>query len=92
LSIIEAKIEIRAYPKRCYPYALLYLTGSANFNESIRLEAERSGYTLNDTSLKKLDGSGEVKCETEEEIFKALGMNYKLPEERDINVVFSDVI
>ena len=58
----------------------------------MRLFAERKGYTLSDrglASVGKVDGKKVAKgicipCETEEDVFKALGLPFKTPKERDI--------
>ena len=86
------RIDIKIYPKEQYGFALLYFTGSKNFNRDMRLFAEQKGYTLSDHGLvplakakgKKITKDMTVPCLTEEEVFKALGYPYKIPEERDI--------
>ena len=91
-SLPHRRIDIKVYRKENFPFALLYFTGSAYFNRSMRLLARRLGYSLSDKSLYKVDRiknekfkKGEnIKCENEEEIFKELGLTYKTPQERDI--------
>lgn len=86
------RIDIKVYPKDQYAFALLYFTGSDYFNRSMRLLAESKGFKLSDHGLapigkvagKKVSKGLQVNCETEEDIFKALGMPYKKPKERDI--------
>jgi DNA polymerase lambda len=71
---------------------LLYFTGSDYFNRSMRLFAEKKGFTLSDHGLARVGkAKGEkvakgmgIPCETEEDVFKALGLPYKTPAERDI--------
>lgn len=45
------RIDIKVYPKEEYGFALLYFTGSDYFNRSMRLYAEKKGYTLSDRGL-----------------------------------------
>ena len=71
---------------------MLYFTGSAYFNRSLRLYSRKLGYSLSDHGLvsvkrlknEKLDSGVEIKCESEQDIFKALGIDYISPEDRDI--------
>lgn len=86
------RIDIKVYPKEQFAFALLYFTGSDYFNRSMRLFAEKKGYTLSDHGLARIGkvkgekvakGMG-IPCETEEDVFKALGLPFKTPAERDI--------
>eukprot|EP01035_Chromulina_nebulosa_P020141 gene20141-26150_t len=45
---IHRRIDIKYYPKKLFPFALLYFTGSDHFNRSMRLYASKQGYSLND--------------------------------------------
>jgi DNA polymerase/3'-5' exonuclease PolX len=86
------RLDIKIYQRQYYPFALLYFTGSAYFNRSMRLFASKVGYNLSDLGLYKVYGYRKtkvptgvsIKCNSEEEIFKALGLDYKAPNERDI--------
>ena len=70
------------YPEQ-YPYALLYFTGSKQFNIDMREKAKKKGFHLGNVEM--LDPSGKnVPVNTEEDIFKALGMSYQSPKERSI--------
>jgi len=77
--------DIRIVPAEQFPYALLYFTGSKDFNILLRQRANRLGYTLNEYGLQPLGGSGKraIQCESEEAIFKALGLVYIPPELRE---------
>jgi len=63
-----------------YGYALLYFTGNAHFNRSMRLWARKKGYSLSDHSLvpvlriknEKVSSGQNIPCYTEEDVFKAL--------------------
>ena len=80
------------YRKENYPFALLYFTGSADFNRLLRLNARKKGFALNDyglVSFKKFkneekDNTTKIKCYCESDIFKTLGIEYIAPEDRDL--------
>jgi len=84
------RIDIKVYYKESFPFALLYFTGSAYFNRSLRLYAKNNNFSLSDYGLVKHDPNRpndagiNIKCENEEDIFAALGLEYKPPSERDI--------
>jgi DNA polymerase lambda len=87
------RIDIKCYPKAQWGFALLYFTGSDYFNRSMRLYAERQGYSLSDHGLtpvtkvnkqKVAKGLRVTGCATEREVFEKLGLPYKEPHERDI--------
>lgn len=74
------QVDIRFLPKESYGAALLYFTGSKDFNVMMRKKAIEMGYLLNEYALFK-DGEY-YKGESEEGIFEALGMKYVEPEKR----------
>lgn len=74
------QIDIRFLPKESYGAALLYFTGSKDFNVMMRKKAIELGYLLNEYALFK-DGEYH-KGVTEKEVFKALGMKYVEPTKR----------
>jgi DNA polymerase/3'-5' exonuclease PolX len=87
------RVDIKIYKQLHYPFALLYFTGSANFNRSMRLYANRRGYILTDLKLEfvgpnmpdRHNVSGKpILCKNEEDIFSALELDYIRPELRDI--------
>jgi len=75
-------------PKHEWPCALLYFTGSGHFNRSMRLWARKLGFSLSEHSLVRRiteDVKGDpIPVKTEEDIFKALGLDYRVPEEREV--------
>lgn len=88
------RIDIKVYPHECYPFALLYFTGNDYFNRSMRYYAHKNGFTLSDRALRKVirvsnkrvkgtEGKP-ILCKTEADIFKAMGLDYKEPHEREI--------
>lgn len=86
------RIDIITVPYNELACAMLYFTGSAHFNRSMRLLAIKKGMALSEHSLNAgVIRKGEEKiCEgyiletpTEESIFQHLGLTYRSPEERD---------
>lgn len=74
-------IDLRIIPKQSYGAALNYFTGSKEHNVALREIAVKKGYKLNEYGLFK--GRKRIAGETEEEIYKALGMDYIEPEIRE---------
>ena len=86
-SLIARRLDIRFVPYESYGSAILYFTGSKNFNTTMRQHALRKGYSLSEFGLKKTSEGKDgilIPCSTEEEVFKILDYSYKTPEERDI--------
>jgi DNA polymerase/3'-5' exonuclease PolX len=79
------RIDIRYIPFESHPTALLYFTGSGNFNKRMRSLAEQLGYMLNEYGLYKLNGNQKIKIKisSEKDVFDALGMEYLTPEQRN---------
>jgi DNA polymerase beta len=78
------RIDIRYVPYESYPTALLYFTGSGEFNRKMRMTAQELGYKLSEYGLYKLQNGKEIKIKTdsEEEVFEKLGLEYIPPERR----------
>lgn len=77
------RFDIEFIPEEQWIPALLYFTGSKFFNIRMRGIAKNQGYTLNQKGLFVTETGEKVKgLETEEDYFKALGMNYLPPEKR----------
>lgn len=83
------RIDIRWIPKNSLPAAMLYFTGPYELNQHMRRIAKSKGMLLNEHGLyklKKVKGHEikvEVPIKTEADIFKALGMDYLEPSERE---------
>lgn len=74
------QIDIRFVPEESYGAALLYFTGSKDYNVKMRREAIRQGFLLNEYGLFK---AGEYAAgKSEEEVYDALGMKWVQPEKR----------
>ena len=83
-SGINRRIDIKVYKKDLYPFAILYFTGSAYFNRSMRLFARYLGFHLSDKELSYRKNGVKILCKNEREIFEKLGIEYKEPCDRDI--------
>lgn len=93
LSVVRLKpgsearrLDLLVVPKAQFPFALLYFTGSGDFNVAFRKHALKQGYTLNEHAMKltgKIPGAPAVpKMRFEAEIFAFLGLKYKEPNQR----------
>lgn len=80
------RLDLLVIPLEQLPYALLYFTGSQEFNVEFRKQALKMGYTLNEHEMKptgKVEGAKAVPLmKTEEDVFAFLGIDYKGPTER----------
>lgn len=76
------RIDIRLIPMESIHAAILYFTGSGDFNKKMRRVAMDLGYTLNEYGL--LDKNGKyMKTSSEKDIFDILGMEYLVPNMRE---------
>jgi DNA polymerase (family 10) len=73
--------DLRGVSDAQFPFALHYFTGSKAHNIAIRRRAIARGYTLNEYALEGPDGP--VRCETEADLFAALGLAEIPPELRE---------
>lgn len=84
ISPCHRRIDIMYTKPSEYPFAILYFTGSGDFNVRMRDDALKQGYTMNEYSIKHTD-SGEIVDKVfreEKEIFGFLGYDYLEPEDR----------
>jgi DNA polymerase (family 10) len=77
------QVDVRALPKECYGAALQYFTGSKDHNIALRARCLKLGYTLNEYGLVRLDDNTKVAGESEEEIYRKLGLAWIPPELRE---------
>ena len=77
------QVDVRLLPESSYGAALQYFTGSKMHNVSLRQKALKRGYTLSEYALTRLEDGGVVASATEEDIYKALGMDWIPAELRD---------
>ena len=78
-----------------YAFTLLYFTGSGQFNVEMRNHALTLGYSLSEYGLKKegkfVDNNGKT-FDTEEDIFKFLGIKYIEPKDRKGGIIKDNLI
>jgi DNA polymerase (family X) len=79
------QVDVRLLPPESFGAALQYFTGSKNHNVSLRQRALRMGYTLNEYGLARVEDNQRVAGNTEEEIYKKLGLAFIPPELRENN-------
>lgn len=89
------RLDIIVVPPKEKATALMYFTGSAHFNRSMRLLATKMGMSLSEHALKtnilrggksnreKLNEGMILDTPTEESVFCHLGLSYRQPNERD---------
>ena len=90
------QVDLRMVPSAHFGAALLYFTGSKEHNVRIRSLAQKQGQTLNEWGLYRLDeyekadkkaglppDARPVAAETEQDIYRALGLAYIEPELRE---------
>lgn len=86
------RLDVIVVPYQERATALMYFTGSAHFNRSMRLLATKKGMSLSEHSLRagivrqggeKLSDGYMLDTPTEESIFAHLGLEYRPPKERD---------
>ena len=80
------RIDVRYIKTIHYPYALLYFTGSGEFNKNMRVHANKLGFKLNEYYLMNLETEEEIYLNSEREIFEYLKLTYVEPRNRINNV------
>jgi DNA polymerase (family 10) len=77
------QVDVRLLEAKHRGAALMYFTGSKEHNVALRGRANKMGYTLNEYALATLEDEKPVVSETEEAIYKKLGLAYIEPELRE---------
>ncbi|XP_029950997.1 DNA polymerase lambda [Salarias fasciatus] len=86
------RLDIIVVPYGEFACALMYFTGSAHFNRSMRALAKTKRMSLSEHSLNKdvvrqggvkMHGGTALPTLTEKDVFGLLGIPYRLPDERD---------
>ena len=77
------QVDLRYVPPASFGAALLYFTGSKEHNIRLRERALKRGMTLNEYALTRLDDESVVASKTEEEIYKALELDWIPPTLRE---------
>ena len=73
------QVDLRVVAAHELGAARLYFTGSKAHNIKLRQRALARGWTLNEYALSELDGGRAVACETETQIYEALGLHFIPP-------------
>ena len=84
LGKIARRIDIRCFNKDEFITALIYFTGSRNFNIYLRNEAIKKGYLLNEYYIMKKKNKKKIYLSYEKELFEILGIKYISPKDRNI--------
>jgi DNA polymerase (family 10) len=79
----QLQVDCRVVPPPAYGAALQYFTGSKDHNIKLRTIGVKLGYKLNEYGLFRREDDGLVASDTEEAIYKALGMDWVPPELRE---------
>lgn len=84
ISELARRIDIMFTKPEEYPFAILYFTGSKEFNVKMRSELLEKDLSLNEYGITNLEDNKKVKhgCKTEMEVFEYLGYDYVHPHER----------
>lgn len=69
---IHRRIDIKVYPKSQFGYAILYFTGSAQFNRNMRVQALNYGYSLSDAGIYKVSATNQSKQKLDPKIQESL--------------------
>jgi DNA polymerase (family 10) len=75
------QVDLRVVPARSYGAALYYFTGSKAHNIAVRRLGQRRGLKINEYGVFK--GKTRVAGDTEESVFKAVGLKWIAPELRE---------
>ncbi len=83
VGLQSIQVDVRALPADTFGAAMLYFTGSKEHNITLRGRCLKMGYTLSEYGLFQLEGGAKVAGETEEEIYRKLGLAWIPPELRE---------
>jgi DNA polymerase (family 10) len=75
-------VDLRVVPPEEFPSLLQHMTGSKEHNVRLRGLARDRGLTLSEWGLERLDGGGKVPLSTEDDVYRALGLQPVPPELR----------
>jgi len=77
------QVDLRALPRESFGAALQYFTGSKDHNVAVRTRAVRMGLKLSEYGLFRSADEARVAGETEEEVYRAMGLAWIPPELRE---------
>ncbi|NQV91784.1 nucleotidyltransferase domain-containing protein [Candidatus Woesearchaeota archaeon] len=76
-------VDLRVVKANQWGAALMYFTGTKDFNIYVRKLALRKGWTLNEYALSEVATKKVIASKTEKAIFSKLGLKYVEPENRE---------
>ena len=79
------QVDVRAVDHASFGAAMQYFTGSKEHNVALRQRAIRMGFKLSEYGLFRVEDDVRVAGETEEEIYRTLGLDWIPPELRENN-------
>ena len=79
----DLQVDVRALPPESFGAALQYFTGSKEHNVAVRTRAVKMGFKLSEYGLFRGEDESRVAGGTEEEVYKALGLEWIPPELRE---------
>ncbi len=77
------QVDLRALPRESFGAALQYFSGSKDHNVALRNRAIRMGFKLSEYGLFRMPDETKVAGESEEEIYRRLGLLWIPPELRE---------
>lgn len=79
------QVDVRALEHATFGAAMQYFTGSKEHNVALRQRAIRMGFKLSEYGLFRAEDDVRVAGETEEEVYRTLGLDWIPPELRENN-------
>lgn len=76
------QVDLRVVEQHQFAFALMYFTGSKEHNTEMRSIAKKHGLKLNEYGLFDENEQSAI-CESEEQVFAKLGLEYVIPELRE---------
>lgn len=77
------RAQVWVHPPQKFGTALQYATGSKDHNVQLRQLALARGLSLSEHALTKVKGGAEILCDTEEKVYRTLGLPWIPPELRE---------
>ncbi|HSR20095.1 MAG TPA: PHP domain-containing protein [Anaerolineales bacterium] len=77
------RAQVWVHPPQKFGTALQYATGSKDHNVQLRQLALAKGLSLSEHALTKVKGGAEILCDTEEKVYRTLGLPWIPPELRE---------
>jgi DNA polymerase (family 10) len=90
IDLDGVQVDLRVIDIGSWGAAMLYFTGSKDFNIWLRNRALSRGWTLNEYELKEEVTGKHIAGKTEEEVFSSLDLPYIIPEMRESGFHDSD--